>query len=195
VYHRLVRRYALLLAVTAAIAALLIGSLRAFGSHSVAFAFAVVWLPMTWLGTVNHFIHLQLPAAYHTLRSCEETGRVYEWLGVRIVKRLLRRGPLAVFNPGLHLPGEPTPERLDRLDRHMRSAEACHFILLVLTLAVVAHAAIRGWWTAAGFTLMFNVLINGYPVMLQRYNRALLRKRFAVGLAAPTSREPDATRI
>ena len=134
---------------------------------------------MTWLGTVSHFIRLRLPDAYHRLRSFEQDGRVYERLGVRFVKRALRRGPFAVFNPGLHLPIEPTPERIAQLEQRMRTAEASHSVLFVLMLGVVAHAVARGWWLAAGSTLLFDVLINGYPVMLQRYNRALLRRRFA----------------
>jgi hypothetical protein len=42
----------------------------------------------------------------------------------------------------------------------------------------VINAALRGWWVAAGLTLLFDVLMNGYPVMLQRYNRVLLSARF-----------------
>jgi hypothetical protein len=73
----------------------------------------------------------------------------------------------------------------------MRDAEASHLILLVLTIGVVAHAAARGWWTAAGWTLLFDVLLNGYPVMLQRYNRALLQRRFdPTGGAPAASPEP-----
>jgi hypothetical protein len=47
-------------------------------------------------------------------------------------------------------------------------------------LGVVINAAVRGWWIAAGLTLLFDVLMNGYPVMLQRYNRALLYARFPI---------------
>lgn len=158
--------------------ALLSWTYRAFGPDSVGFAFLVVWLPMTWLGTISHVSPPRLPAGYHRLREFERDGHVYERVGVRLVKRLLRRGPFAVFNPGLHLPPERRPEQLARLDQKMRDAEASHAILLVLTLAVVVHAAVRGWWVAAGCTLVFDVLVNGYPVMLQRYNRARLQQRF-----------------
>ena len=157
---------------------LLVWAGRAFGSESVGFAFLVVWLPMVWLGTISRVVTPRLPAGYHRLREFERDGRVYERLGVRFAKRLLRRGPLAVFNPGLHLPHERTPERLARLDQTMRDAEASHAILLVLTLGVVTYAGARGWWVAAGCTLLFDLLVNGYPVMLQRYNRARLHQRF-----------------
>ena len=90
--------------------------------------------------------------------------------------------------PDLHLPAEPTPANLAVLDQRMQQAEAIHEILLVVTLAVAAGAAVRGWWAAAGWLLLFNVLFNGYPAMLQRYNRALLARRF--GLPAPL-RQPQ----
>lgn len=158
--------------------ALLVWSLRAFGPQAIAFAFLVVWLPMAWLGLVSRVVLPRLPERYHTLRGFERDGHLYKVLGVRLVKRLLRRGPLAVFNPDLHLPTERTPMNLAYLDQRMRDAEASHFILLILTLGVVANAIVRRWWGAASWTLLFDVLMNGYPVMLQRYNRALLSKRF-----------------
>jgi hypothetical protein len=156
----------------------LVWAWRALGPASVGFAFVVVWLPMTWLGTLSRIGRPRLPATAHRLRAWELDGRVYERLGVRLVKGLLRRGPLAVFNPGLHLPAEPTPERIALLDQRMRDAEAAHAILFVLTLGVVAHALARGWWAAAVATAVFDVAVNGYPVMLQRYNRARLHRRF-----------------
>jgi hypothetical protein len=172
-----VLRWALLALVTVVVVGLLVFSCRAWGPYSVGFAFAVVWLPMMWLGTASRVVVPRLPARCHELRAFERNGRVYERLGVRVIKRLLRRGPLSVFNPDLHLPAERTPERLAFLDQRMRDAEASHAILFVLTLGLAANAAARGFWAAAGWVLLFDVLVNGYPVMLQRYNRALLAKR------------------
>ena len=178
VHHRGVRRAVILIGVTVGVVGLLSWSLDSFGARSVWFAFCVVWLPMVWLGTVSRFVVPRLPASYHALREFELDGRIYEILGVRLVKWLLRRGPLAVFNPDLHIPKERTPAKLAHLEQRMKDAEASHFILLVLTLGVVFHAAARGWWGAAAWTLLFDVLVNGYPVMLQRYNRSRLRQRF-----------------
>lgn len=165
-------------AATAVTGALLVWSWRSLGADSIGFAFLIVWLPMAWLGTISRVVTPRLPAGWHRLRTWELDGRVYERAGVRVVKALLRRGPLAVFNPDLHLPRERTADGLARLEQRMRDAEASHAILLVVTLAVVVHAAARGWWSAAVATLVFDVAVNGYPVMLQRYNRALLRRRF-----------------
>ena len=158
----------------------LVWGARRFGGSSAVFAFLVVWVPMTWLGTVSRVVQPRLPRSYHELRDFERGGSLYESLGVRLVKWLVRRGPLAVFNPDLHLPAERSPERIAHLDQRMRDAEASHFILFVATIGLVVHAAAQGWWTAAGLILLFDVLMNGYPVMLQRYNRVLLHERFPV---------------
>jgi hypothetical protein len=172
---------------TAIAGAVLAWMLRSLDPRTAWFAFLVVWVPMAWLGTVSRSVQPRLPERYHRLRSFERDGRPYELVGVRVAKRLLRRGPLALFNPSLHLPTEPTTTRLRHLDQRMQDAEASHAVLFVLTLGICAHAALRGWWAAAGWTLLFNLAMNGYPVMLQRYNRALLARRFTLG----TDRHPE----
>jgi len=163
-------------AITAVTVVALLVARAWLGTRSVGFAVAVVWLPMTWMGSVSRFVRPRLPAAWHELRAVERDGRVHELLGVRVVKRLLRRGPLAVFNPDLHLPAERTPAALARLDGRMRDAEAAHAIMLAATALLALGAALHGWWGWAAWVLLFDVLVNGYPVLLQRYNRALLAR-------------------
>jgi Glycosyl-4,4'-diaponeurosporenoate acyltransferase len=183
-----VRKILLVAGVTLGMAALMGWLLRVFGARSAWFALAVVWLPLGWFALLGRILALQrpvlrLPAHVHALRAFECDGHVYELAGVRVAKWLLRRGPLAVGAPDLHLPAEPTPANLAILDQRMRQAEAIHEILLVMTLAVTVNAAAQGWWAAAGWLLLFNVFFNAYPAMLQRYNRALLARRF--GLPVP----------
>jgi Glycosyl-4,4'-diaponeurosporenoate acyltransferase len=139
------------------------------------FALVAVWAPMTLLGSVSHARPFDLGAGFHRLRPFERDGRVYERVGVRAAKSVARRPPVTWFNPGLRLPRERTSEQLTLLDRRMRTAEASHTIALVISAAVAAHAVSRGWWAAAAWTLLFDVVLNGYPIALQRYNRALLR--------------------
>jgi Glycosyl-4,4'-diaponeurosporenoate acyltransferase len=188
-----VRKSLLVASATIVAAAVLLFGVRQLGARGAAFAFLIVWAPMTWLGTVSRVFQPRLPRQYHALRDFERDPWRYELLGVRLVKRLLRRGPLAVFNPGLRLPAERSPERLAELEQRMKDAEASHFVLLVVMLGVVINAAVRGWWVAAGLTLLFDVVMNGYPVMLQRYNRALLYARFPTvhaGTRAPLHQLP-----
>ncbi len=182
-HHRGVRAIFATAAAVVVSLAVLVWTAGALGAASAWFAFLVVWVPMVAVGLLSRVAQLRLPERYHALRPFERDGRVYERVGVRLAKSVLRRGPLAVFNPKLHLPAERTPAELSRLAQRMRDAEASHAVLFVAELAVVGHALARGWWTAAALTLLFDVLMNLYPVMLQRYNRARLAERFQLAAA------------
>lgn len=165
---------------TAVALAVLGWSWRAFGPGSRRFAVVSVWAPMVWLGTISRVVTPRLPAGWHELRGFERGGgRIYELLGVRVAKATLRRGPLARFNPDLHLPAERTPERIAHLDQRMRDAEASHTILFLVTTGVAVVARFAGARTAARWMLAANIVMNGYPVMLQRYNRGVLAAKTA----------------
>ena len=172
------RRVALVLGSTVILVAALGWAVVALEADGVLFSFLVVWLPMVWLGTVSRVVVPRLPRWWYPLRGFELDGRCYELVGVRAAKRLLRRGPLSTFNPDLHLPVDRSAEQLAHLDQRMRDAESSHGILLVVTLGVATFQAAVGRWASAGWIVVFDLLMNGYPVMLQRYNRALLAARF-----------------
>ena len=171
---RLALKIVMVAALTFAFGALLIFLARACGPRSAGFAFLLVWLSMCWVTLVLAAFPLRLPAAYYELRPGERDGRRYEKIGVLVAKRILRRGPLRIFNPKLHLPSIRDAHGLAKLDAAMRSAETNHLIMFLVVMLVIAHAIVRGWWDAAAWTLLFNILINVYPVMLQRYNRGRL---------------------
>jgi hypothetical protein len=148
----------------------------AFGVRSATFGVLVVWLVMCWWGVVGRLYPVSLPDAWFRLRPWEREGRVYAWVGATVLKALLRRGPLSWFNPSLHLPRERTRESLLALDRGMRHAETAHAVLFVIVLPVIVHALARGWWRAAVATLLADVVVNAWPVALQRYNRGRLAR-------------------
>lgn len=174
------RRVAVVTSATVVAGAVLVGSWRGFGWRSRRFAFVAVWAPMTWLGTISKVLTPRLPSRCHRLARFEHGGaRIYELLGVRVVKRLLRRGPISAFNPGLHLPDDPTTERLARLDQRMRDAEASHALMFVASGVGAAAAWAAGSGSTARRMVGWNVALNGYPWLLQRYNRGLLERRFA----------------
>jgi hypothetical protein len=65
---------------------------------------------------------------------------------------------------------------LGQLEREMRKAETSHLFLFLTMVLFSVYALFQRWLAAAGWTLVFNILINGYPFMLQRYNRIKLVK-------------------
>ena len=156
--------------------ALLIWLAHACGARSAGFAFLLVWLTMCWVTLVLLAFPLRFPSIYYQLRPGERDGRRYEIVGVLVAKRVLRRWPLNIFNPKLHMPRVRDAQGLAKLDAAMRIAETNHAVMFLIVLLAIAHALVRGWRDAAAWTLLFNIVINVYPVMLQRYNRGRLEE-------------------
>ncbi len=115
-------------------------------------------------------------------------GRFYRRLGVRFYKRYLptsgdlvsrRRGITRITRAHGDLGGS-----LIRYERRTRSYEGRHIVgalsMLALTWwSITFHG--KGNWI---ILLAANLLINGYPIMLQRYNRVRVRAALAM-LALP----------
>lgn len=168
------KKLALFAGTTVVTVYLIVWCFDAFGFRGPISAFLINWLAVSWFAVASLVVQFSLPSRYYEIKAFEGEGQVYEHLGIRIVKKLLRRGPLAIFSPTLRLPQEKTTSALRHLDHEMRKAETIHVYTLVLMLLFILYNMLRGWFDGAGWLLVFNVLINGYPVMLQRYNRILL---------------------
>ncbi len=170
------RKLILFTAATMAAVFLVAWSLDAFGFRSPVSAFLVNWLAMSWVAIAGQVVHFSFPSSYYDIKAFEQAGQVYERLGIRLFKRLVRRGPLSIFSPTLRFPKEKTISALRRLDEEMRKAETGHVFIFMWMLLFSGYALPRGWFDAAGWMLAFNVIINGYPIMLQRYNRIKLQE-------------------
>jgi hypothetical protein len=133
-------------------------------------------------GAAACFIPLLFPGAYY---QCWEQGqglRTYESVGVRQFKRYASNGDL--INRWVR--------RLDakhRLITDKRSAqlwleetrrgERSHLVLLLMGLLTAAYAAHIDWQGWAAGLLVSNIVFNGYPVLLQRYNRCRIERLLA----------------
>ena len=172
----ILKRLVVFVVVTAAAVYLIVWSLDAFGFRSPVSALLVNWLGMSWVALVGQTAHFVFPPRYYEVKSFEGTGQLYECLGIRLFKSLVRRGPLTIFSPTLRFPKDRTVPAMQHLDGEMRKAETGHVLIFVLMLLFSLYALLRGWFDAAGWVLLFNILINGYPIMLQRYNRIKLQE-------------------
>ena len=97
---------------------------------------------------------------------------LYRWLGVGFVKRIVatRAWPLMI---GWEPPPKPKnrEELFVRIEISTIGAEVCHGATFVLAFLVALLLLAVGQLAGAVWIVAFNVLLNGYPVMLQRANR------------------------
>lgn len=114
--------------------------------------------------------NLHLPQVLESVHPVEPV--LYTWLGVRLVKRIVET-PLWPMVNGFEPPpkAKSQQELLDRTEQTARGAEICHLATFAFaTLSMAIYLAVGNISTAV-WILVFNLLLNGYPVMLQRVHR------------------------
>lgn len=112
----------------------------------------------------------------------EDGGAIYERLGIRRMKELYFGGRL-MNDLVSHLLGRRyRPFRGGdwprRWLRFTVVVEIGHTLIFAYMTVSAAGELVAGDPWSAGVTLAINVLVNGYPVMIQRYNRIRLLRIF-----------------
>jgi hypothetical protein len=107
---------------------------------------------------------------YFEPRAFEKNGNIYRWLGILYFKRLLKRiGWEKVIRGNQSM--QNNPDSLKDYRQWTISSELIHrnagiVVLLFSLLIGYFHGYRHIFWL-----VVVNILVNGYPVMLQRYNR------------------------
>jgi len=119
-----------------------------------------------------------LPPAYYRIRSFEQSGRLYEALGVRLFRYFVPDGDLANRwrrrrEPNFRIVA--SRRIAAAFVRRTELSEKSHLMLLLMGLLSTAFAWKLGWRGWAVYLGVGNVLVNLYPVLLQRYTRARLQ--------------------
>jgi hypothetical protein len=163
--------------ISAAALALITWTINSFEFRSPLFAFLVNWLVLSWVALIGQISNLHLlPREYYEIKKFERSGKIYERLGIVWFKKIVRRGPFSILSPKLKLPREKTPASLKSLENEMQKIETSHVFIFILVLPLAGYALSMHWYDAAAWLTLFNILFNGYPVLLQRYNRAKLKE-------------------
>lgn len=145
-------------------------------SGNPALALLLNWSVLTCLAVAGQRFQFRLPASYYDHRSFERSGRVYEIVGVRLFWHVMRSAPFSSLNPELRRNRRRTRADLDQLDQQMRQAESSHVYAFAIMIVVAAMVGGISSTATAGWILGISILINGYPVILQRYNRLRLNR-------------------
>jgi hypothetical protein len=142
-----------------------------FGPRAALTAFILNAFLLSEVAGFSGAMPLPMPAWY--LRPMRFERRwIYEFLGVRMFQKLMRSAVYRRINPHCHLSGGRNG--LAALGETMCAADVAHALGFLASGVFAAATLMLGWLDAALWILFFNVLFNGYPVMLQRYNRLRL---------------------
>jgi hypothetical protein len=140
------------------------------GSGIPSLTLALVWGPNGLFLYAFMRGALQLPRFLEPVKPIEPV--FYRWVGVGLVKRIVatRLWPMVNgFEPPPKL--KNLQEFLDRTEHTARGAEICHAATFILASSIALICLAVGRISEALWILAFNLVLNGYPVMLQRVHR------------------------
>jgi glycosyl-4,4'-diaponeurosporenoate acyltransferase len=136
-------------------------------SANPAFAFALAWGPNYPLFGAAMLGALRLPRFLEPVHPVEPA--LYRAVGVGLIKRLVTTRAWLIL-VGLEPPPKPASRRalLDRIELWTKGAEIIHIAAFAFASSTALFCLAVGATATAAWILAFNLLLNGYPVMLQR---------------------------
>lgn len=149
------------------------------GFTSFSFAWVLNFMLMMAVSSLMQTFKPEFKARYFDSKAWEASGKVYRWFGVHAFRKLL----VWTGWEKLHKAANPVKKDLNalkQLEYNTRQADFGHlvifFIVMALTIWVAYQEGIaQSWWL-----ISLNVILNVYPIMVQRYNRPRLQKAIQV---------------
>ena len=107
-------------------------------------------------------------------------SETYESIGILWFRRFLKVTPLGSFNSDLHFTKDRDLKTFTALRDRMATAEMSHWV----GFTTMSGMTLVAWWYRGAFVglgyVVFNVLGNVYPSLLQQYNKRRLCRLISV---------------
>ena len=140
------------------------------GSGTPALAFGLTWGPNGLFLALYVKGVLRLPRFLRGVHRFEPV--IYRWLGVGWIKRIVATETWPKVIGAQSPPKTFHREKLlDQTEHSTLSAETCHGWTFLLAGFIAIVCLFLGQTSIALWILSFNIILNGYPILLQRSNR------------------------
>ena len=149
------------------------------GVKGFLFAWVLNFMLMMSVFFFTETLKAPLQNNYFRERTWEKKGKTYERLGINIFRKLLVLLGWEKLNKKDN-PVAKNLEALSHLEYRTRQSEFGHLIILFIVLGFNIYVAIQFGFTASVWLLILNILLNLYPIFLQRYNRPRLQRAIAL---------------
>ncbi|CAG5074732.1 hypothetical protein DYBT9623_05420 [Dyadobacter sp. CECT 9623] len=150
------------------------------GMKGFLFAWTLNFLLMACTFTFTETLKSPLASPYFTDRTWERKGKIYESVGVNLYRKLLVWTGWEKLNKKAN-PIEKNNAALTHLHYQTKKSELGHLIILIIVLGLNIFVAFKYGVRESLSLLVLNILLNLYPILLQRYNRPRIER--AMGLS------------
>ncbi|WP_346320884.1 hypothetical protein [Chitinophaga sp. YIM B06452] len=140
-----------------------------------AFAWALNFLLMLCVSVFTGSLKSNLSSSYYQQKEWEGKGKIYEYLGVNVFRKLLVwSGWEKVIRKSFPIKNDA--QALTGLYYQAKKSELDHLVILLIVLGFNVFVAFKFGIPRSLWLLALNVILNLYPIFLQRYNRPRIER-------------------
>ena len=142
---------------------------------SLSYSITLNFLMMIWISIVESLLKPALKSPHFNSYPIEREGRVYKYLGVDFYRKLL------LFSGWEKIRKKETPisKSLDLLlyyEYKTRASEFGHGIIAIIIVFITIYVYIEYSFKETIWLIVLNILMNIYPIIVQRYNRPRVQR-------------------
>ncbi|CAM4255041.1 glycosyl-4,4'-diaponeurosporenoate acyltransferase CrtO family protein [Flavobacterium terrigena] len=169
------RKYILLSLTIIVTVFLVYGLVYKVGLQGFLFAWMLNFVLMMCVFFFTETLKSELKSEYYLEKTWEKKGKIYEAFGVNLFRKLLVIVGWEKLNKKAN-PVEKNLAALVHLEYRTKQSELGHLIIFFIVLAFTIYVAITFGIKESLSLVILNILLNVYPVLLQRYNRPRLQR-------------------
>jgi hypothetical protein len=153
---------------------------------SVFFSWTLNFSLMFCYSVIESQLKPSLQSTYFTSKAFEQQGKIYTLLGVLIYRKFL----VCTHWEKLSQKANPVKKSLEALRKYehaTRVSEFGHTLIALVVLVFTVYVSMKYSAKEAVWLFLFNILLNIYPIMVQRYNRPRVQRVLQKAAIVPAS--------
>lgn len=159
--------------------ALIYALVHYIGVQGLPFAISLNFLLMGCALAFTETLKSQLSSPYFHDKAWERGGKVYESVGINLYRKLL----VGIGWEKLHKQSKPVRKNIDALrflHYKTKQDELAHLIIFIIVLGFGIFVAFKFGVVYSLWLFVLNILLNLYPILLQRFNRPRLERAIQI---------------
>ena len=174
-----ISKWLIVIATTILIAALNVWFYHSFFlKKTFLFSWVLNFALFIWISVAESQLNPALKSAWYNSKPFEDKGRLYIKFGINLFRKFLVLIGWEKLTKATN-PVKNDIEALQKYERATRTSEFNHIVVGLIVLAVTIYISLAHGIEKTVWMIVLNILLNLYPVMLQRFNRPRLRAMLA----------------
>lgn len=149
------------------------GLIKYIGMKGFAFAWTLNLMLMMCVFVFTETLKAKFTSSYYEEKKWEKNGKIYESIGIHFFRKLL----VVIGWEKLNKKDNPVKnsyQALAYLEYRTKQSELGHLIIFFIVLGFNIFVIFKFGFVESLWLTVLNILLNVYPIFLQRYNRPRL---------------------